>query len=279
MKTFRLVVAVVVALSCCSAAAQVAGSSDGIVEQFHTVRLTRGSELSLVVSKSSGATPTIAVLLFPGYPGILKINYGIAGISYDLSGNFLIRARRFLNTDKIFTVMVDCPVDEWQACGDDYRTSTRHAADITDVINAVNTNFGSRQVYLLGTSYGTLSTSFLARSLTDRIAGAIHTSTITNPPSGRNAHGVPLGNFDWSLTTTPQLFVHHHDDPCETSPYSGIVERKAEIPLITVEGSRGARGDACKARTAHGFVGRERGVMKAIADWITDRKLDPVVNN
>ena len=39
---------------------------------------------------------------------------------------------------KAFTVAVDCPVDQWSECGDDYRASKQHVADILDVIAAVN---------------------------------------------------------------------------------------------------------------------------------------------
>ena len=128
-----------------------------------------------------------------------------------------------------------------------------------------------------GTSYGTVSTSFLARDLGDRIDGAIHTATFSNPRTGRNAHGVPMRSFDWSQAKVPQLFVHHKDDPCTVTPYSSIVERRRNIPLITVEGANNPRGDACAAFTAHGFVGRERAVMTAIHDWITAGKIEPVV--
>lgn len=260
-----------------NATAQTTAASDGLTESLQLVRLSRGGDLNVLVSKRTGSTPDIAVLLFPGYPGILKLREDAGSVTYDLAGNFVIRARRFLNSDKVFTVAVDCPVDQWNACGDDYRSSDQHAADIMDVVTAVRTTYGAKQVYVVGTSYGTVSSSFLARALGPKIDGAIHTATFTDPRGGRKVHGVPMASFDWSKAKVPQLFVHHKDDPCDLTRYSSVVARKGDIPLITVEGVTNPKGDACHAFTAHGFVGREKAVMTAIHNWITERKVPATV--
>ena len=167
-----------------------------------------------------------------------------------------MRARRFLNSDKTFTVAIDCPVDQWGSCSDEYRSSTQHAADIMDVIAVVKAAHGAQQIYIVGTSYGTMSSSFLAKALGGKIEGAVHTSTFTDPRPGRKTLGAPMASFDWSKAEVPQLFVHHKDDPCELTRYSSIVARRGEIPLITVDGVTNPRGDACHAFTAHGFVGQ-----------------------
>ena len=259
--------------------AQGSATSEGLNEIFHTVKLSRGSELNILVSKKKDAAPTVAVLLFPGYPGILRIRYEAGNIGYELAGNFLIRARRHLNNGTTFTVMVDCPVDQWTSCDDRYRSSEQHAEDVAEVINTLRRDFGAQQVYVVGTSYGTVSSSFLAKNLGDKIDGAIHTATFTDPRSGKGAHGAPMRSFDWSKAKVPQLFVHHKDDPCDVTRYSSILERKGELPLITVEGSKNPRGDACQALTAHGFVGREKAVMFAMSDWIISRKVAALISD
>jgi hypothetical protein len=170
-----------------AAFAQGDASREGLSESLQRVHLSRGGELNLLVSKRVGATPDIAVLLFPGYPGILKLREEGGVPTYGLAGNFLMRARRFLNSDRVFTVAVDCPVDQWTACDDAYRSSTRHAADILDVIASVRSAQGARKVYIMGTSYGTVSTSFLAKALEENLDGAIHTATFTDPRLGRKA--------------------------------------------------------------------------------------------
>ncbi len=259
------------------ARAQGSGASEGLTETLHRVRLSRGADLSALVSQRVGTSPTIAVLLFAGYPGILKLREEGGAIQMDLNGNFLIRARRWLNTSQIFTVAVDCPSDQQSNCDDHYRSSAEHATDVAELIASVKAKTGARQVYLVGTSYGTLSTSFLARALTGKIDGAVHTATMTDPKTGRNANGKPLADFDWSKTQTPQLFMHHKDDPCQVTPYASVQARRKDIPLITVQGAENPRGDPCEARSQHGFVGRERATMDALAAWITDRKVPALV--
>ena len=261
-----------------AALAQGSAANEGLIETFHTVNLSRGIDLNIVVSKRKDATPSIAALLFAGYPGVLKIRNEAGNITYNLGGNFLIRARRHLNNDNVFTVLVDCPVDQWDSCGDSYRVSEQHAADVADVVTTLKQKFGTMQAYVVGTSYGTVSSSFLAKNLGGRIDGAVHTATYTDPRTGARAHGVPMRNFDWSQATVPQLFVHHKDDPCDVTRYSSVLASRKNLPLVTVEGSRNPRGDACQAFTAHGFVGRERAVMLAIGDWIISRKVAVLIS-
>ncbi|TWI43797.1 hypothetical protein IP92_04851 [Pseudoduganella flava] len=255
--------------------AQAAGA-DALSDSLHVVHLERGADLSVIASKQAGATPTVAVLLFAGYPGILNIRTENGALAYDLKGNFLIRARRHLADADIFTVMVDCPSDERGDCGDAYRASARHAADVAAVAALARREPGARQVYVAGTSYGTVSTAYLARSLKGVLDGAIHTATFTDPQTGRNAHGAALASFDWSRGQVPQLFVHHRDDPCALTRYASIVQRKGTIPLVTVTGSVNPHGDACQAYTEHGFVGREQAVMRAIAAWVMRREVSDV---
>jgi hypothetical protein len=276
-KTRRLLALLALLALVPAAMAQRSAASEGLTEALQRVVLSRGGELNLLVSKRTGTTPTVAVLLFPGYPGVLKLREEAGVPAFELGGNFLMRARRFLNTDKAFTVAVDCPVDQWSECGDDYRSSKQHVADILDVIAAVRAAHGAQQVYIVGTSYGTVSSSFLAQGLSGKIDGAVHTATFTDPRPGRRAHGVPMASFDWTKSDVPQLFIHHREDPCELTRYASVVARKGNLPLITVEGVNNPRGEACLAFSAHGFVGRESAVMTALHGWITERKVPAVV--
>lgn len=253
------------------------GASEGLLEQVKVVPLERGSEIRLVVSKRQGATPNTALLLFAGYPGVLKVADEGGTPRFELAGNFLLRARRFLNNDRLFTVLVDCPVDRWTHCDDAYRSSAQHAADVAAVIAALKADAGAQRVYIVGTSYGTVSSSHLAAALADRIDGAVHTATFTDPRAGANAHGKPMASFDWSKAATPQLFVHHREDPCDVTRYGSVAARRGALPLITVEGQSGVRGEPCLAFTQHGFVGREKAVMTAIADWVETRKAPEVL--
>ncbi len=268
--------ALALTLAAPGAFAQGAGASEGLTETLQRVPLGRGVDLNLLVSQRTGAQPAIAVLLFAGYPGILNLREENGAVVTDMGGNFLIRARRHLNSNQVFTVAVDCPTDQLKRCDDAYRTSAQHVADIAEAVDAVKAKYAVRQVYLAGTSYGTVSTSFLARDLGGRADGAIHTATMTEMPR-RGGHGLAMATFDWSAAKMPQLFIHHKDDPCWATPYASVVARRKEVPLITVQGSVEPRGEPCQARSQHGFVGREREVMLALHDWVTTRKLPQTV--
>jgi hypothetical protein len=246
-------------------------ASEGLTEALHTVSLSGGGTLSVMLSRRTGSRADIAVLLFAGYPGVLRLREEGGAVVFDLAGNFLLRARRHLNSDRVYTVTVDCPAERLSDCGDAYRSSPQHTADIGDVVAWLREKQGAKQVYVVGTSYGTVSTAFLARGLEGRIDGAIHTATFTDPRAGRNAHGKPMAAFDWSIARVPQLFVHHRDDPCDVTRYSSVVARRGDLPLITVEGASNPRGKACQAMT-------ERPVMLAIHAWIIDRKVAGVID-
>jgi len=271
---FAIIAVCAYVLCCAHAQAQEVAQPE---EQFASIALARGTELPILVSKQPGSHPDIAVLLFAGYPGILHLRNNNGAIAYDLRGNFLIRARRHLLNEHIYTVMVDCPKDQWTSCDDRYRTSDQHAQDIATVIDKLKSDFGAEKVYLLGNSYGTESSSFLALKLGSKIDGAIHSSTFTNSSSGPNSHGLPMWHFDWTAIKVDQLFVHHKYDSCHLTPYRGIVSRKGNAPLITIQGSKNAHGNVCESFSTHGFVGRERSAMLAIADWIGKREVQEVV--
>ncbi|RDK12088.1 alpha/beta hydrolase [Cupriavidus lacunae] len=251
----------------------------GLEERLVTVPLGAGSDLNLVVSKLPGSQPQVAALLFPGYPGVLKVQVAAGGApGYQLRGNFLVRARRHLVSDKVLTVMVDCPTARWEHCDDAYRTSDQYAQDIGAAIDKLKADLGVSKIYLVGTSYGTVSSAFLALKLAGRIDGAVHTATFTDPRVGKGlSHGLPMRDFNWAAVKTDQLFVHHQDDPCPLTQYRSIVARKGSLPLVTVHGTKGARGEPCEAFSAHGFVGRERAVMLAISDWMLSRNVQQAV--
>ena len=284
-KHCRLALLAALALPICPFARAQNRAAEGLSESVLRIPLARGTEIGVLLSQrvaatafnTSPAAPTTAILLFAGYPGILRLREEAGLPVFGMGGNFLIRARRFLNTANTFTVAVDCPQDQWNNCGDAYRSSAQHAQDIQAVIAAVKAKTQASKVYVVGTSYGTVSTAFLAAALTGHVDGAVHTATFTDPNRRSNAHGQPMATFDWSRATVAQLFVHHKDDPCVATRYDSVVARKGSLPLIAVQGSDNASGPACEARSPHGFVGREQVTMQAIHDWITDRKLPATV--
>lgn len=99
-------------------------------------------------------------------------------------------------------------------------------------------------------------------------AGAIHTAAITEPYA-RNSYR-ELINFDYRKSGAPQFFIHHKDDPCYLTTWSGAksISDKYGVPLITVFGGSNFQGNPCNAFTEHGFRGKELEVMQTIREII-----------
>jgi hypothetical protein len=198
--------------------------------------------------------------------------------SSQLSGNFLIRARRYLVSDSVASLIVDCRSDSGEYCSSSYQSSLKRHQDALKLIHEVKKKFPSiDQVWLIGTSMGTVSSAFMPTYEANIYSGAIHTASITEP-YGRNSYR-ELGDFDYKKLNIPQVFIHHRDDPCHITTYSGAksISDKYQIPLVTVVGGSGFTGAACKAFTEHGFKGKEKEVMNAIARIITSGKADQLL--
>ena len=135
------------------------------------------------------------------------------------------------------------------------------------------------EVWLIGTSMGTISSSYMPLHNPSGYAGAIHTASIPEPYA-RNSYR-ELGGFDYKKTPVPQYFVHHAADPCYLTTYAGAksITDKYKIPLITVTGGSDFKGDACKAFTEHGFRGKEKDVMQNIGVIIKTGRAGQLVIN
>lgn len=236
-------------------------------EQLISVTLQDGVKQEGVLSRASSLSqPTHLAILLPGYPSVVRpVVEGETLNSSKLSGNFLIRARRHLISQQLATLIVDCRSDSGDTCSSAYQASLARHQDISQLILQVKKDFPSIQkIWLVGTSMGTISSSFMPTYDSSMYAGAIHTASITEPYA-RNSYR-ELGDFDYKKAKLPQVFIHHQEDPCFITTHSGAktIADKFQIPLMTVQGGSDFKGDACKAFTQHGFRGKEREVMLAI---------------
>jgi hypothetical protein len=175
------------------------------------------------------------------------------------------------------TALVDVPSDQPYGVtgGDRFRISKEHLDDVTKVIEFVSQRWPS-PIFLIGHSAGTTSIAYLATVLKDqRIGGVVLTGTLGD--LGRQA--VSLATLPLHTITYPALFIHHKEDPCANfeaayqqhrrlinSPKVNFIEvlggdRSIEIPCSPLDPSRGKS-------YAHGFSGKEREVVAAIADWV-----------
>jgi len=275
-------VALAAALALCAAPAQgrdydewLKTSAAPYEEIVHVAVRKDVDEPVLLSMASAEQKPKRILMLFPGYPGIMRLQMKDGRVWFKLLGNYLLRSRaRFVDTETA-AASVDAPTDQYCCFDDLFRLGNTHAADVGRIIDALEARFPGAQITLVGTSKGTVSVAPLAAVLGPRIAGAVMTSTVIRA----SRSGTGLSSFDFGAVKTPMLFVHHQYDACTATPYGEIrdLAEKYHFPLITVTGSQGARGPDCEAFSYHGFRGREKEVAAAIMQWVKTRAVAPTI--
>ena len=247
--------------------------AEGLNETLITVDLNEGRFQSGVLSrKKESKNETILSVLLPGYPAVVRpVVINGAMTSSKLTGNFLIRARRHLVDDDVAALIVDCHPKSGPICSADYQTSEGRQRDVAALIQETIPRLPSiQEIWLIGTSMGTLSSAFMPFHEKTHYAGAIHTATLTE-----TFERYPqLHDFSYKSQEIPQFFIHHESDPCRLTQYSKIqkVAQRNNIFLITAHGGGNFKGDACKAFTEHGFRGIEKQVMREIKFILKNKK-------
>ena len=241
--------------------------AQGLQEELVSVDLVESKRQAGVYSTKMGSPgPTRLAVLLPGYPSVVRpVVEGGVMTGSKLNGNFLIRSRRHLVDDSVATLVVDCQSDSGDTCSSSYQASRQRQEDVDKLIAEVRKRAPSiNEVWLVGTSMGTISSSFMPVYNPTGYTGAIHTASITEPYAQGSYR--ELGGFDYKRASLPQFLVHHSNDPCALTTYSGAkqIAGKYSIPLITVTGGEGFQGGACQAFTEHGFRGKEKEVMAVI---------------
>jgi pimeloyl-ACP methyl ester carboxylesterase len=242
-----------------------------------TVNLEGRSISGLASHRKDAKTLRYGVVLFPGYPGIVKLREQEGAIQLELRGNFLVRSRRHWLDGETLTLVADAPSDQWIDFSQRFRETPRYGSDIAALVNEASRKFGVADWTFVGTSDGSVTAFHAARlnpSLARRI---ILTSSVFL--SSRNGPGL-YGVTDWGTLPAPLLWVHHQDDPCRYTLYRTAREFavKSASPLLTVRGGGPGSGDACEARTAHGFAGVERETVLAMRTWIKSGVVPPDVS-
>lgn len=228
--------------------------------------------LSLKINSNQ---PTYLAVLLPGYPSVV-IPEMKNDIMYNakLIGNFLIRSRSHLVDTEIASLIVDCKPNITGICQSSYQSSIQRHQDVSKLIIEIKKRYSSiREVWLVGTSMGTISSSFMPTYDDNFYTGSIHTATIT--VAGGGSFG-ELGNFDYKKIKIPQFFIHHKDDPCDKTTYARVkdITDKFNLPLVTVFGGSDFKGNPCAAFSQHGFRGKEKEVMNTIKEIIKTKKLN-----
>ncbi len=230
---------------------------DVVTIETHDRTTTR---YAIALPKDGASTPRAALLLMVGGGGDLKMDE--RGCARALDGNPLVRAIPDFLAAGLVTVLVDAPSDypgEEGLAG--FRTAPAHADDLGKIITAVRARTNG-PVWIAGHSRGTISAANTAARLKGSATpdGLVLMSAMM---VGGARSWVVQTVFDPPLEDVqiPVLLLGHADDRCVRSPAS-MMERitartnGAREQVVRLNGGAEpvtAGGDACGARSPHGF--------------------------
>lgn len=239
--------------------------AEGLQEELIEVQMDGGVQRAVISRREGKPDGTKLLVLLPGYPSVVRPEMG-NGVMMNtpMLGNFLIRARRHLVTDQVMTLLVDCHSQVGDVCKPEYQSTQERYKHVQAVIDAAKAKLPTvKQVYLISTSAGSISSAFMALYGQSQFAGVIHTASID--PTAPKTY-TQLLNFDYSAIKIPQAFIHHVEDPCSITQYGYVrsVAEKYKVPLVSVSGGSDFRGQPCMAFTQHGFRNKEVVVMRHV---------------
>jgi hypothetical protein len=223
-----------------------------------------------ILLKPSTSSDT-ALMFYRGWSGIANIK---TENDWKRNLNYLQNNIDLFAQAGIALVVMDCPGDENRiapgntplACNDDYRSSVKHADDVKKIMAVLKDKYGITKFYIMGHSYGTISSKWLAKNLGNEIMGSIHSAAQTVASPRMRAYGYSAESFDMGSLKAPVLNIHHGDDQCVYTPYSTVLAY-SKNNLITVKGGEGT-GDVCGGTHLHSMGGREEASSKALIQWI-----------
>jgi len=211
-------------------------------ELVTTAHFESGETVPYILNYKS-SSPRYVVILFPGGSGVVNPRMKDGKLVYGFKGNFVVRTRKFIVDDEFSTVTTN---------------STQSEERIQTVLDDIKRRFPKAQIYIMGTSNGTFDTMALAPYLSTRIAGAIHTSSLSR-----------IASFNAKQYTNRHLVVHHKHDGCHATPFSSAQHshEKYGNDFIAMDGGI-AVGNPCEPLGHHGFNGIEEETIDAIKKWI-----------
>ncbi len=213
------------------------------VEELITTAHYPSGEVVPYILNHRKLPPRYLVILFPGGTGGVNPRMEDGQLVYAFKGNFLLKSRKFIVDDEFATVTTD---------------ASQSRERIQAILDDIKNRFAGAQIYLMGTSKGTYDTMALSGYLSDKIAGEIHTSSLSR-----------IASFDARAYKNRHLIVHHRDDGCRATPFNSAQRshEKYGTELIVMDGGS-AIGDPCEPGGHHGYNGIEKETIDAIKAWI-----------
>lgn len=185
------------------------------------------------------ASPRASVILMPGGSG--SINAGPGGQIGGLGGNQLVRTRQAYKQRGLAVLVADASTD--------LSAAVAYMAAI------------KRPVTVIATSRGTLrAAEGIARGA--RPDALVLTSGFLSAESGSGSNVMSIVGSPSALPRT--LVIHHRNDGCRVTLPAGVdpfIKWAAGRARVTWLSGGASDGDACEARSHHGFNGQDGQVV------------------
>jgi pimeloyl-ACP methyl ester carboxylesterase len=248
--------------------AALAAAVPAAAQEMVSVASRPGVTQSFVILPVGEVEPRAIALLYTGAGGRIGLRREAGEVKFR-GANFLVRAAPDFARHEVLPVAMDAPSDQNELT-DAYRFGSAQTADARAVIGELKRRFPDLPIYVVGTSRGTISAAMLGRELGGDIAGVVLTSAMFGGSNPRRM-APNLRGFDYGAIRAPLLVVHHREDGCEHTPYSGAERLAGRYPLISVTGGKPPESGPCEPFAAHGYFGREAETAAAIASWMLHR--------
>jgi hypothetical protein len=220
--------------------------------------------------------PVASVILLVGGHGQMDIAAN-GNIKWG-RGNQLIRTRAEYQKQD-FAVLVPDIAPNWKGADskpqNGYRWHPQHGADLGALVAYMRTI--AEPVVIVGTSRAAVSTGTMlaATDGKNRPDYVVLTAAMLMPSGNQPSFLRGIQNSK-QKAQVPMFLIGHKKDQCEyTLPGSIEAFRKwhggEKLDILLLDGPQGT-GHPCEARAAHGFIGIDDQVVKAVSDWIKRQK-------
>ncbi len=227
-------------------------------------------------------TPIGAAIMFPTEEGNVKFKKKSRGYKIKKGGWYGNKHRMFTENG-LWLAFVEPPSDQIHGIDTRFRQSENHVKDIAAVVAEVERRSGFKP-FLMGTCRGSYSAASVGSKIDNgSISGVVLISTRSRARDGSVVRGARKGGL-----TAPLMMIHHEDDDCKGSPYSGMksiagfFEKSSDrVETLTVKGGWQSSGlkqkKGCGKNGSHKFFGSEKEIVDAIADWVVGKEIPSVL--
>ncbi len=111
-------------------------------EEIVHVAVRSGVDEPVLLSMASAEQkPKRVLVLFPGFPGIMKLQVKDGRVWFKLLGNYLLRSRALFVDAETAAVSVDAPTDQYCCFNDEFRLGNTHVADVGKIVDMLAARF------------------------------------------------------------------------------------------------------------------------------------------